>query len=108
MADEAYCSVEILRSAQYEIEDIARMYVSLAGKDYARKIIEEIYSAMEQLSIFPLSGPSIRDSQLKAAGYRYLVIREYIMIYRKIGSTVYIYHIAHGKTDYPVLMKSEL
>ena len=27
MADEAYCSVEILRSAQYEIEDIARMYV---------------------------------------------------------------------------------
>ena len=60
----------------------------------------------ERLSAFPLSGPPIRDDLLIAARCRYILAGKYLIIYRLLGETVVIYHIAHGRADYPKLMKS--
>ena len=107
MAEER-CFVQILDPAQAELEDIARLYLSLVGASSARRITDSIYYALEQLAQFPLSGAPMRDSELRNLGYRFLVVDKYIIIYRLIGSTVVVYHIFDGRSDYPTLFRSEM
>lgn len=107
MAEKLY-RVQILDPAQAELEDIAQLYCSLAGPDSARKITDSIFDALEQLSRFPLSGPPMRDAELRSLGYRFVVVDKYIVIYKLIGSTIYVYHIFDGRSDYPTLFKSEM
>lgn len=106
--DSGRCMVRILDSAQAELEDIATVYVSLVGAASARKITDSIYDALEQLAQFPLSGPPMRDAELRSLGYRFLVVEKCIVIYRLIESTVVVYHIFDGRSDYPTLFRTEL
>ncbi|MBD5154150.1 MAG: type II toxin-antitoxin system RelE/ParE family toxin [Oscillibacter sp.] len=98
--------LDILPPAQAELEEIARIYLALSGPQAARDITDKIYAAMDQLTMFPLSGPAVRDEQLGAAGYRYILAGKYLIFYRPFGDSVVIYHIAHGSTDYPKLLKT--
>ena len=107
MAEKQF-EVRILDPAQGELEEIARLYCSLAGPDSARKITDGIYEALEQLARFPLSGPAMRDAELRSLGYRFVVVDKYIVIYRLIGDMVVVYHIFDGRSDYPTLFRSEL
>ena len=100
------CKLDILPPAQAELEEIARVHMALSGPQSARNITDRIYDAMDQLTRFPLSGPSVRDDELSAAGYRYILAGKYLMFYRLLGDTVVIYHIAHGASDYPELLKT--
>ncbi len=107
MAEKQY-NVQLLDPAQGELEDIARLYCSLAGTGSARKITDGILDALDQLSRSPLSGPPLRDAELRSLGYRFIVVDKYIVIYKLIGSTVFVYHIFDGRSDYPTLFRSEL
>ena len=107
MAEKTY-AVQILDPAQKELEEIAQLYLSLAGVHSARKITDKIYDTLEQLTRFPLSGPAMRESELRKLGYRFIVVEKYIIIYRLIGETVFVYHIFEGRSDYPTLFRFEL
>lgn len=98
--------LDILLPAQAELEEIARVHMALSGPQSARNITDRIYDAMDQLTRFPLSGPPVRDDELSAAGYRYILAGKYLMFYRLLGNTVVIYHIAHGASEYPKLLKT--
>ena len=100
------CKLDILPPAQAELEEIARVHMALSGPQSARNITDRIYDAMDQLTRFPLSGPPVRDDELSAAGYRYILAGKYLVFYRLLGDTVVVYHIAHGSTDYPKLLKT--
>ena len=100
------CKLDILPPAQAELEEIARVHMALSGPQSARNITDRIYDAMDQLTRFPLSGPSVRDNELSAAGYRYILAGKYLMFYRLLGDMVVIYHIAHGASNYPKLLKT--
>lgn len=107
MANEVF-EMEILAPAQNELEDIGRLYLSLSGANSARKMTDKIYDALEQLTRFPLSGPPLRDAELRSLGYRYILAGKYVIIYRPIAGTVVVYHIFDGRSDYPTLFKAEL
>ena len=108
MADtEKRFAIRILPPAQHELEEIALLHKTLSGPESARRITDGLYAAMERLTRFPLSAPLIRDVELRRLGYRYVIVKNYLLFYRLIGDTVYVYHIVHGKTDYPVLLRSE-
>ena len=107
MAEKTF-SVQILDPAQGELEEIARLYLSLVGAESARKISNKIYDALEQLTRFPPSGPPMRETELRNLGYRFLVVEKYIAIYRLIADTVFVFHIFDGRSDYPTLFRSEL
>jgi plasmid stabilization system protein ParE len=95
----------LLAPAQRELEEIAMVHLALVGSDSARKITNQILDSLERLKRYPLSGSLPYDRWLKEAGYRLIISGKYIAIYRLIGDTVYVYHIAHGATDYPKLFK---
>ncbi len=95
----------ILTPAQRELEEIARVYLELAGADSARRITDQIFDSLERLKTYPLSGSLPRDRWLREAGYRLIISGKYIAAYRLLGDTVFVYHVAHEATDYPTLMK---
>lgn len=95
----------ILEPAQRELEDIARLHMNLVGPDSARRITDLIYDTLERLELFPLSGHIPHDRELRRGGYRYVIVGKYICVYRLIADTVYVYHIAHGASNYPSLFK---
>ena len=99
------CKLELLTPAQRELEEIARVYLELAGADSARKITDQILDSLERLKTYPLSGSLPRDRWLREAGYRLVISGKFVAVYRLFGRTVFVYHIAHGASDYPTLMK---
>lgn len=97
--------LEILTPAQREMEQIAMVYLELAGAASARRITNQIYASLNRLKQFPLSGFEPRNRWMREAGYRLVISGKYIAAYRLIEDTVFVYHIAHGASDYPKLFK---
>ena len=95
----------LLEPAQRELEEIAQLHRNLVGPNSARKVTNKIFDALSRLELFPLSGSLPRDKALLRDGYRYVVAGKYICVYRVLGDTVYVYHIAHGASNYPLLFK---
>ena len=95
----------ILEPAQRELEEIAFLHMNLVGPNSARKITNLILDTLSRLELFPLSGPLPEDRELLKNGYRYVIAGKYICIYRQIADIVYVYHIAHGTSNYPLLFK---
>ena len=96
--------LEILTPAQRELEEIAHVHMQLVGPLSAKKITDRIYSALENLEIFPEAGVLCKDKQLAAAGYRMLICGDYLCFYRLISTTVFVYHIVDGRSDYPKML----
>ena len=97
--------LKLLTPAQRELEEIARVYLELAGADSARRITGQIFDSLERLQTYPLSGSLPRDRWLREAGYRLVISGKFVAAYRLLGDTVFVYHFAHGASDYPTLMK---
>ncbi len=97
--------IAILTPAQRELEEIAQVYLELAGVDSARKITGQILDSLERLKTYPLSGSLPKDRILREAGYRLVISGKYLAVYRLVGDSVFVFHIAHGASDYPTLMK---
>lgn len=97
----------ILEPVLRELEEIARLHLSLAGVSSARKITDLILDTLSRLEQFPLSGHTPWDKELRDGGYRYVIAGKYICVYRLIEDCVYVYHIAHGASNYPRLFREE-
>ncbi len=97
--------VEILESAWRELEEIADYHLQMVGPISAKKITDRILDALERLAEFPLSCTHVPDNELKGQDYRMLICDQYLCIYRLVGDVAYVYHIAHGSTEYGNLLK---
>lgn len=95
----------ILEPAQRELEEIAQLHLNLVGSNSARNITNLILDTLSRLEMFPLSGHIPQDRDLRNGGYRYVIAGKYICVYRPIAETVFVYHIAHGTSNYPSLFK---
>ena len=95
----------ILEPAQRELEEIAQLHLNLAGPNSARKITDLILDTLSRLEMVPLSGHIPQDKELRGNGYRYVIAGKYICVYRVIAENVFVYHIAHGPSNYPTLFK---
>lgn len=100
--------VLLLEPAQRELEEIARLHRTLVGENSARAITDLILDTLARLETFPMSGHMLRDRELRSLGYRYVIAGKYVCIYRIFAETVYVYHIAHGASNYPALLKKNI
>jgi len=101
-------SVELLATAERELEEIANVHMNLVGPISARNITESIYNSIEKLEIFPEMGVVCKDKELATTGFRMLVSGNYLCFYRTIGSVIYVYHIVDGRTNYPKMFSGLL
>lgn len=69
----------------------------------ATKVSDYILNTIERLEDFPDSGSITPDTWLSEQGYRMIISKKHIAIYRKVNDSVYIYHIADTQTEYTKL-----
>lgn len=97
--------IEILESAQEDLENIALLHLTLVGPKSARRITDKMLNSLERLEKHPFSGPLINDPDLSEDGFRFVVAGTYISIYKVSEDKVIVYHIFDGRTNYPSLFK---
>ena len=95
--------VQILPTAWEDLKRIEDWYFVQFGSETALKVSDHILDAVERLEMFPDSGSLLPDEWLNKQGYRMVICEKQVAIYRLIGQTVYIYHIADMKTEYTQL-----
>lgn len=95
--------VEILPSAWEDLKKIEDYYLIQFDVQTAIKVSNHILDAIERLESFPDSGGLTPDAWLNEQGYRMVICKKHIAIYRVIDTSVYIYHIADTQTEYTKL-----
>ncbi|MCM1540828.1 MAG: type II toxin-antitoxin system RelE/ParE family toxin [Blautia sp.] len=97
------CRVEILPAAWDGLKRIEDWYAVQFGVETALKVSEHMLDAIQRLEEFPNSGSLTPDEWLNRQGYRMVICKKHIAIYRQIGKAVYVYHIADTQTEYTKL-----
>ena len=87
-------NVEILPSAWEDLKSIEDCYAIQFDVDTAIKVSDSILDAIERLESFPDSGSMTPDPWLNEQGYRMIICKKHVAIYRKISQTIFIYHLA--------------
>lgn len=95
--------IEILPTAWEDLKRIEDWYLIQFDAKTALKVSDHILDAVEHLAIFPDSGSLTPDEWLNRQGYKMLICGKHVAIYRHIGESVYIYHIADTQTEYKKL-----
>ncbi|MCM1057853.1 MAG: type II toxin-antitoxin system RelE/ParE family toxin [Firmicutes bacterium] len=95
--------VEILPAAWEDLKRIEDWYAVQFGVETALKVSESILDVLKRLEEFPDSGSLTPDEWLNRQGYRMVICKKHIAIYKQIGKVVYIYHIADTQTEYTKL-----
>ncbi len=92
--------VEILPSAWEDLKKIQDYYLIQFDLQTTTKVSDYILNTIERLEDFPYSGSMTPDTWLNEQGYRIVISKKHVAIYRKIEETIYIYHIADTQTEY--------
>ncbi len=97
------CKVEILPSAWEDLKQIEDYYILQFYVQTPLKVSDHILDTIERLEQFPDFGSATSDDWLNEQGYRMVICKKHIDIYRIIHETVYVYHIADTQMDYTKL-----
>jgi toxin ParE1/3/4 len=79
-------------------------YLNEQSAAEAFKLYDEIIENIGLLSQLPLRCPLMKNTVLRAKGYRVLVVHSYLVFYIVHGETVEIRRILHGKRQYDFLL----
>lgn len=93
-------NVEILPSAWEDLKKIEDWYLLEFGTETAIKVSDHILTTLSRLEEFPDSGSLTPDDWMNEKGYRMIISGKHIAIYRHMGQSVYVYHIANAREDY--------
>jgi toxin ParE1/3/4 len=93
------CSVRLLRPAEQDLSEIYE-YIAVDNLPAAERALTRIEKDLKTLARQPSLGRLPRDPDISRLGYRYLIIGEYLAIYRFEGSAILVYRIIHGARDY--------
>lgn len=95
--------VKIYPAAQKDLLDIID-YLNTLSPEAALGYYDRITEAIASLAQFPERCPRPKDLALAAKGYRYLVVKQYLVFYVVVGDTVQIRRILYGRRDYRLLL----
>ena len=86
--------------------DEIKHYVAddLLNPQAAESLISLIFDKIRVLSSFPLTGAQIRSELSSLKGYRFLIIKNYLVFYRTEESFVSIIRILYARRDYLALL----
>lgn len=96
-------SVDILPSAWEDLKEIEDYYMMEFDAITALNVTNSILDSIEKLEQFPDLGVFTPDAWLNSLGYRMVICKKHVAIFKIIEDTIFIYHIADTRTDYPKL-----
>ncbi|MDD3222841.1 MAG: type II toxin-antitoxin system RelE/ParE family toxin [Clostridia bacterium] len=95
--------IEILPAAWEDLKKIEDYYAIQFDVETAIKVSDHILDTIERLEDFPDSGSLTPDKWLNEKGYRMVICKKHIAIYKVIDQSIFIYHIADTQTEYTKL-----
>ena len=95
--------VKIYPAAKQDLLDIID-YLNTLSPDTALRYYDLLTDEIAGLSHTPERCPHPKDLALAAKGYRYLIVRNYLVFYVVTGDTVQIRRILYGRRDYGSLL----
>lgn len=96
-------NIEIFPTAKQDLLDIIS-YFNTLSPDTALKYYDLLIEEISSLSELPERYPHPKDLALKAKGYRYLLVKNYLVFYVVSGKTVQIRRILYARRDYSSLL----
>lgn len=99
---EAY-KIKIYPAAKQDMLDIID-YLNTLSPDAALRYYDLLTEEIASLSSMPERCPHPKDLALSAKGYRYLIVKNYLVFYVVAGDTVQIRRILYGRRDYASLL----
>jgi len=91
--------VKIYPTAEQDLAEIVD-YLNTLSQQAALKYYDMLVEEIASLSTMPERCPHPRDLALTAKGYRYLIVKDYLVFYMVVGDTVQIHRILYGRRDY--------
>lgn len=95
--------IKIFPTAKQDLEEVIG-YLNTLSPDAASKYYDLLVEEIVSLSKMPERCPKPKDLALAAKGYRYLIVKNYLVFYVIIGDTVQIRRILYARRDYSALL----
>ena len=96
-------TVRLLPITEEDLDEIVA-HVASDNLRTAVKLADRIESDLTTLSSFPELGRIPRDSDLREAGYRHLMVADYLVFYTIDKRTIIVHRILHGARSYKGLL----
>ncbi len=98
--------VIILASATRDL-DALFTYIKddLHNEIAARNAVTKILHRVKSLENFPEMGPSLAGINQVLAGYRYLIVDNYLIVYKIVNTEIHIVHIPYARSNYVQLLQ---
>ena len=90
-------------TAKQDLLDIID-YLNTLSPDAALRYYDLLTEEIASLSKMQKRCPRPKDLALAAKGYRYLIVKDYLVFYVVSGQTVQIRRILYGRRDYQALL----
>ena len=95
--------IRIYSNAKMDLKDIVS-YLNALSPQSALRYYDLIVEKIGSLAEMPERCPFIRDVVLKAKGYRYLIVENYLVFFVVKADTVQIRRIIFGRRNYEWLL----
>ena len=95
--------VLIFPTAEQDLADVVD-YLNTLSPDAAIRYYDLLIDEIAGLSQMPERCPKPRDLALAAKGYRYLIVKDYLVFYVVSGKTVEVRRIIYGRRDYNAIL----
>lgn len=95
--------IKIFPTAKQDLEEVIG-YLNTLSPDAASMYYDLLVEEIASLSKLPERCPKPKDLALAAKGYRYLIVKNYLVFYVIIGDTVQIRRILYARRDYRALL----
>lgn len=95
--------VRIYPTAEQDLASIAD-YLNTLSREAALHYYDLLTEEIASLSAMPERCPHPKDLALTAKGYRYLIVKDYLVFYMVVGDTVQIHRILYGRRNYQALL----
>jgi toxin ParE1/3/4 len=86
-----------------DLEEIHR-YVERDRPGAADRLVARLLDAAESLGRASERGARPRDERLAGLGYRFVVVRPYLIFFKVRGATVQVQRVLHGHRRYRALL----
>jgi toxin ParE1/3/4 len=93
--------LRLLSAAEQDIEKLF-LYIQndLVNPIAAQNIVQKMLQRMLQLTSFPELGASMRAIDTRLENYRYLIVDNYLIVYRYNRDAVYVIRVLYARSDY--------
>ena len=95
--------IRLLNIAEEDFTEIIS-FIAADNPTAADAIASDIEKNLELLSINPNLGRIPREEELRNLGYRYLIVKNYLIFYTIEARTIFIHRILHGARNYKTLL----